>query len=96
MLDNPDTGSLGNGDTSKGIEIRLSPDCTAAYLLGHLQRAHQRASALLAELVEATRESGPDLGHVRELAMGVRFEVALAQTLAQPLVASQESSAAAD
>jgi hypothetical protein len=96
MHEHPDTNRLDNLDTSKGVEIRLSPDCTATYLLGNLQRAHQRASALLAELVKAAREPDPDLGHVRELAMGVRFEVQLAQTLAQPLVASQEISAGAN
>lgn len=95
MPDNPDKDRLGSVDTPRGTEIRLSPDCTAGYLLGNLQRAHQRASALLAELIKATRQPGPDLEQVRELAMSVRFEVDLAQTLAQPLVDTQEIPAAA-
>lgn len=95
MLDNPDTGRLGDVEVSEGIEIRLSPDCTSGYLLGNLQRAHQRASTLLEELVKTTRKSNPDLEHMRELAMGARFEVELAQTLAQRLVTSQERSAVA-
>lgn len=85
MLKCADANCIEGIEKPAGVEIHLSPDATGNHLLMRLQRTHRRAAGLLTKLIEATRQTEPDLDRTRELAMGIRFELDLAQALTQPL-----------
>lgn len=69
------------------IEVYPDDDTARRQLARGLRRTRQRSGALLAELLEAARESNPDAYRLRVLADGVEFESQLAGELAASLAA---------
>lgn len=68
------------------IEVYLESGYARECLAISLQKTRRRAGKLLAELLQAVDQPVPEMGRIRNLAVGIRFESELAEEMALALV----------
>ena len=67
------------------IEVYVAPEYSRECLAISLQRTRRRAGKLLAELLKAIDQPAPEIGRIRDLALGIQFETELAGEMALAL-----------
>ena len=67
------------------IEVYLAPEYVGEYLAISMERTRRRAGKLLAELLQTVDQPAPEMGRIRDLALGIQFESELAEEMALSL-----------